>query len=143
MQSGFHLESMGNKFIGFFFLLFFFLAGVGGEWRRHDDIYEVMSSYITSKTGSRGNSETGVHSSRGRQRQNIFNTATMHKLVFCCLIIISFSCPLFSLPTINTSEMSHQLSGKSLLILVLIKQWMEHCNQKRSMYAFRGDLYLC
>nr|XP_005024295.2 urotensin-2 [Anas platyrhynchos] len=70
-----------------------------------------MSSYITSKTGSRGNSETGVHSSRGRQRQNIFNTATMHKLVFCCLIIISFSCPLFSLPTINTSEMSHQLSA--------------------------------
>ncbi|XP_003212227.1 urotensin-2 [Meleagris gallopavo] len=33
----------------------------------------------------------------------------MHKLVFCCLIIISFSCPLFSLPVINASEMSYQL----------------------------------
>ncbi|KAM6312897.1 UTS2 protein, partial [Podargus strigoides] len=33
----------------------------------------------------------------------------MHKLVFCCLIIISFSCPLSSLPIINTSEMSYQL----------------------------------
>ncbi|XP_021273081.1 urotensin-2 [Numida meleagris] len=35
----------------------------------------------------------------------------MHKLVFCCLIIIIFSCPLFSLPVINTSEMSYQLSA--------------------------------
>ncbi|XP_065710981.1 urotensin-2 [Patagioenas fasciata] len=35
----------------------------------------------------------------------------MHKLIFCCLIIISFSCPLLSLPTINASEMSHQLSA--------------------------------
>ncbi|NXL83070.1 UTS2 protein, partial [Alectura lathami] len=35
----------------------------------------------------------------------------MHKLVFCCLIIISFSCPLLSLPIINTSEMSYQLSA--------------------------------
>ncbi|NXJ16608.1 UTS2 protein, partial [Odontophorus gujanensis] len=35
----------------------------------------------------------------------------MHKLVFCCLIIISFSCPLFSLPVINASEMSYQLSA--------------------------------
>ncbi|NXP53895.1 UTS2 protein, partial [Heliornis fulica] len=35
----------------------------------------------------------------------------MHKLVFCCLIIISFSCPLSSLPIINASEMSHQLSA--------------------------------
>ncbi|NXK54921.1 UTS2 protein, partial [Chauna torquata] len=34
----------------------------------------------------------------------------MHKLLFCCLIIISFSCPLFSLPIINASEMSYQLS---------------------------------
>uniref|UniRef100_A0A8C9EX48 Urotensin 2 n=1 Tax=Pavo cristatus TaxID=9049 RepID=A0A8C9EX48_PAVCR len=33
----------------------------------------------------------------------------MHKLVFCCLIIISFSGPLFSLPVINASEMSYQL----------------------------------
>ncbi|XP_015738105.1 urotensin-2 [Coturnix japonica] len=33
----------------------------------------------------------------------------MHKLVFCCLIIISFSCPLSSLPVINASEMSYQL----------------------------------
>ncbi|KAM6296171.1 urotensin-2 [Aegotheles albertisi] len=33
----------------------------------------------------------------------------MHKLVFCCLIIISFSCSLSSLPIINTSEMSYQL----------------------------------
>ncbi|KFP44328.1 Urotensin-2, partial [Chlamydotis macqueenii] len=35
----------------------------------------------------------------------------MHKLVFCCLIIISFSCPLSSLPIINASEMSYQLSA--------------------------------
>ncbi|NXG79031.1 UTS2 protein, partial [Baryphthengus martii] len=34
----------------------------------------------------------------------------MHKLAFCCLII-SFSCPLSSLPIINTSEMSYQLSA--------------------------------
>ncbi|NXD87355.1 UTS2 protein, partial [Halcyon senegalensis] len=34
----------------------------------------------------------------------------MHKLVFCCLII-SFSCPLSSLPIINTSEMPYQLSA--------------------------------
>ncbi|NWJ03523.1 UTS2 protein, partial [Crypturellus undulatus] len=34
----------------------------------------------------------------------------MHKLVFCSLIIISFSCPLLSVPIINTSEMSYQLS---------------------------------
>ncbi|NWH62656.1 UTS2 protein, partial [Geococcyx californianus] len=34
----------------------------------------------------------------------------MHKLVFCCLIIISFSCPLSSLPIINANEMSYQLS---------------------------------
>ncbi|KAM6371416.1 urotensin-2 [Pluvialis apricaria] len=102
MQSGFHLESMGNKFIGFFFLR-------GG--REHDDICEVISGYITGETGSRGNSQTGVLSYRGRQRQNIFNTATMHKLVFCCLIVICFSCPLSSLPIINASEMSYQLSA--------------------------------
>ncbi|NXY47453.1 UTS2 protein, partial [Ceuthmochares aereus] len=35
----------------------------------------------------------------------------MHKLVFCCLIIISFSCPLSSVPIINASEMSYQLSA--------------------------------
>ncbi|NXY90808.1 UTS2 protein, partial [Alcedo cyanopectus] len=34
----------------------------------------------------------------------------MHKLVFCCLII-SFSCPLSSLPIINTSDISYQLSA--------------------------------
>ncbi|NXQ23362.1 UTS2 protein, partial [Alaudala cheleensis] len=32
----------------------------------------------------------------------------MHKLILCCLIIISFSCPLSSLPIINASEMSYQ-----------------------------------
>ncbi|NXS10697.1 UTS2 protein, partial [Neodrepanis coruscans] len=35
----------------------------------------------------------------------------MHKLIFCCLIIVSFSFPLSSLPIINTSEMSYQLSA--------------------------------
>ncbi|KAM6116700.1 urotensin-2 [Phoenicopterus ruber ruber] len=35
----------------------------------------------------------------------------MHRLVFCCLIIISFSCPLLSLPIIDASEMSYQLSA--------------------------------
>ncbi|XP_068014216.1 urotensin-2 [Melanerpes formicivorus] len=35
----------------------------------------------------------------------------MQKLVFCCLIIISFSCPLSSVPIINASEMSYQLSA--------------------------------
>ncbi|NXV96240.1 urotensin-2 [Calonectris borealis] len=35
----------------------------------------------------------------------------MHKLVFCCLIIIIFSCPLLSLPITNASEMSYQLSA--------------------------------
>lgn len=134
MQSGFHLESMGNKFIGFFFFL------KGG--REHDDIYEVMSGYITGESGSRGNSQTGVLSYRGRQRQNIFNTATMHKLVFCCLIIIGFSYPLSSLPIINASEMSYQLSGKSLLILIVIKQGLEQKNQKRSKYAFQGA-FIC
>ncbi|NXU87157.1 UTS2 protein, partial [Xiphorhynchus elegans] len=34
----------------------------------------------------------------------------MHKLIFCCLIIVSLSCPLSSLP-INTSEMSYQLAA--------------------------------
>ncbi|KFU95440.1 Urotensin-2 [Chaetura pelagica] len=33
----------------------------------------------------------------------------MHRLLFCCLIIISFSCPLSTLPIINTSEKSYQL----------------------------------
>ncbi|XP_054251090.1 urotensin-2 [Indicator indicator] len=36
----------------------------------------------------------------------------MQKLVFCCLIIISFSCPLSSAPIINASEMSYQLSAE-------------------------------
>ncbi|NXH16366.1 UTS2 protein, partial [Bucco capensis] len=35
----------------------------------------------------------------------------MYKLVFCCLIIISSFCPLSSLPIINASEMSYQLSA--------------------------------
>ncbi|NXW04652.1 UTS2 protein, partial [Fregetta grallaria] len=35
----------------------------------------------------------------------------MHKLVFCCLIVIGFSCPLLSLPITNASEMSYQLSA--------------------------------
>ncbi|XP_063209605.1 urotensin-2 [Chroicocephalus ridibundus] len=35
----------------------------------------------------------------------------MHKLAFCCLIIISFSCPLSTLPIINASEMSYQPSA--------------------------------
>ncbi|NXN96444.1 UTS2 protein, partial [Rhinopomastus cyanomelas] len=35
----------------------------------------------------------------------------MHKLLFCCLIISSFSCLLSSLPIINASEMSYQLSA--------------------------------
>lgn len=131
MQSGFHLESMGNKFIGFFF----------ERGREQDDIYEVMSSYITGETGSRGNSQT-VQSDRGRQRRNIFNTARMHKLIFCCLIIISFSCPLLSLPIINASEMSYQLSGKSLLILMVRKQGLEQQNQKRSRCVFRGA-FIC
>ncbi|XP_026718696.1 urotensin-2 [Athene cunicularia] len=70
-----------------------------------------MSGYIMGETGSRGNSQTGVLSYRDRQRRNRFNTAMMHKLVFCCLIIISFSCPLSSLPIINASEMSYQLAA--------------------------------
>uniref|UniRef100_A0A8D2NVG9 Urotensin 2 n=1 Tax=Zosterops lateralis melanops TaxID=1220523 RepID=A0A8D2NVG9_ZOSLA len=32
----------------------------------------------------------------------------MHKLILCCLIIVSFSCPLSTLPIIDTSEMSYQ-----------------------------------
>ncbi|CAN8198608.1 unnamed protein product [Coccothraustes coccothraustes] len=35
----------------------------------------------------------------------------MQKLILCCLIIISFSCPLLSLPIINASEMSYQHSA--------------------------------
>ncbi|NXT05084.1 UTS2 protein, partial [Prunella fulvescens] len=35
----------------------------------------------------------------------------MHKLILCCLIIISFSCPLLSVPIINASEMSYQHSA--------------------------------
>ncbi|NXI17457.1 UTS2 protein, partial [Irena cyanogastra] len=35
----------------------------------------------------------------------------MHKLILCCLIIISFSCPLLTLPIINTSDMSYQHSA--------------------------------
>ncbi|NWU03481.1 UTS2 protein, partial [Urocynchramus pylzowi] len=35
----------------------------------------------------------------------------MHKLLLCCLIIVSFSCPLLSLPIINASEMSYQHSA--------------------------------
>ncbi|NXC74167.1 UTS2 protein, partial [Anhinga anhinga] len=36
----------------------------------------------------------------------------MHKLVFCCLIIISFSCPLLSLPITNASEMPYRHSAE-------------------------------
>ncbi|XP_067423072.1 urotensin-2 [Emydura macquarii macquarii] len=35
----------------------------------------------------------------------------MHRLVFCCLIIISLSCPLLSLPITDSSEGSYQLSA--------------------------------
>ncbi|NXW36618.1 UTS2 protein, partial [Phaetusa simplex] len=35
----------------------------------------------------------------------------MHKLAFCCLIVIGFSCPLSTLPIINASEMSYQPSA--------------------------------
>uniref|UniRef100_A0A8C3XUE2 Urotensin 2 n=1 Tax=Chelydra serpentina TaxID=8475 RepID=A0A8C3XUE2_CHESE len=35
----------------------------------------------------------------------------MHRLVFCCLFIISLSCPLLSLPIIDSSEVSYQLSA--------------------------------
>ncbi|XP_057231578.1 urotensin-2 [Malurus melanocephalus] len=35
----------------------------------------------------------------------------MHKLILCCLILVSFSCPLSSLPILNASEMSYQLSA--------------------------------
>ncbi|KFQ20307.1 PREDICTED: urotensin-2-like [Merops nubicus] len=42
----------------------------------------------------------------------------MHKLVFCCFII-SFSCPLSSLPIINDSEMPYQLSADEDLRLNL------------------------
>ncbi|XP_002195510.5 urotensin-2 [Taeniopygia guttata] len=35
----------------------------------------------------------------------------MNKLILCCLIIVSFSCPLLSLPIINASEMSYQHSA--------------------------------
>ncbi|XP_064253019.1 urotensin-2 [Passer domesticus] len=35
----------------------------------------------------------------------------MHKLMLCCLIIVSFSCPLLCLPIIDASEMSYQHSA--------------------------------
>ncbi|NXB44374.1 UTS2 protein, partial [Leucopsar rothschildi] len=35
----------------------------------------------------------------------------MHKLILCCLMIVSISCPLLSLPIINASEMSYQHSA--------------------------------
>ncbi|NWS36228.1 UTS2 protein, partial [Polioptila caerulea] len=35
----------------------------------------------------------------------------MHKVILWCLIIVSFSCPLSSLPIINASEMSYQHSA--------------------------------
>ncbi|KAM9116187.1 urotensin-2 [Pangshura tecta] len=35
----------------------------------------------------------------------------MHRLVFCCLFIISLSCPLLSLPIFNSREVSYQLSA--------------------------------
>ncbi|KAM7139197.1 urotensin-2 [Macrochelys suwanniensis] len=43
----------------------------------------------------------------------------MHRLVFCCLFIISLSCPLLSLPIIDSSEVSYQLSGNRVLRQVL------------------------
>uniref|UniRef100_A0A674INL4 Urotensin 2 n=1 Tax=Terrapene triunguis TaxID=2587831 RepID=A0A674INL4_9SAUR len=35
----------------------------------------------------------------------------MHSLVFCCLFLISLSCPLLSLPIIDSREVSYQLSA--------------------------------
>ncbi|NXU43866.1 UTS2 protein, partial [Drymodes brunneopygia] len=35
----------------------------------------------------------------------------MHKLMLCCLIIVSISCPLSSLPILDASEMSYQHSA--------------------------------
>ncbi|NXR57858.1 UTS2 protein, partial [Rhadina sibilatrix] len=35
----------------------------------------------------------------------------MHKLILCCLIIISFSCPLLTLPIMDANEMSYQHSA--------------------------------
>ncbi|NWR08364.1 UTS2 protein, partial [Paradoxornis webbianus] len=35
----------------------------------------------------------------------------MHKLILCCLIIVSFSCPLSTLPILDASEMSYQHSA--------------------------------
>ncbi|NXN04187.1 UTS2 protein, partial [Sylvia borin] len=32
----------------------------------------------------------------------------MHKLILCCLIIVSFSCPLSTLPILDASEMAYQ-----------------------------------
>lgn len=98
---------------------FFFEGG-----REHDDIYEIMSGYIMGETGSWGYSQTGVLSYRVRENETS-NTATMHKLILCCLIIVTFSCPLSSLPIINASEMSYQHSGKSLLTLMVIMQGLE------------------
>lgn len=65
MQSRFHLQSIDNKFIGFLF---------GGEGRGYDHICEVMSGYIMSETGSRGNSPefriTGVDKTKYIQQSN-------------------------------------------------------------------------
>ncbi|NXU75850.1 UTS2 protein, partial [Oreotrochilus melanogaster] len=39
----------------------------------------------------------------------------MHRLLLCCLIIVSFSCPLSSVPIINASEKAHHIpAGEEL-----------------------------
>lgn len=62
----------------------------------------------------------------------------MNKLILCCLIIVSFSCPLLSLPIINASEMSYQHSGKSLLIVMVIMQGLEHQTRKAADVLSKG-----
>ncbi|KAM9370135.1 urotensin-2 [Phaethornis superciliosus] len=43
----------------------------------------------------------------------------MHRLLLCCLIIVSYSCPLSSLPIINASEKAYQIPADEELRLNL------------------------
>ncbi|XP_074790139.1 LOW QUALITY PROTEIN: urotensin-2 [Natator depressus] len=69
-----------------------------------------MSGYIIGEIGRRSTSQIAVLCD-GVNKDELYSAATMHTLVFCCLFIISLSCPLLSLPIIDSSEVSYQLSA--------------------------------
>lgn len=133
MQSGFHLQSIDNKFIGFLFLG----GGREGVWP-----YLWGHEWLYNEWNREQRQQSGVPNYR-RWQDKIYSTEQQCISWYSAVSLSSASPVLSSLSLSSTPARCLINSQVSPSDLALIREQTEHENQSSSRYAFRGGLYLC